>query len=383
MQPTEWQYRPDLSLEAIETTLQHFQDRLPGVEVGVFALVCEQEGDAAVAVLQKAASDARLPLIGAVVPGLIVGAKFQRQGVLLSAFAATTPRRIFDFSYHDQHVTDLALAALSDFIAQHANEDGADTLFLLVDAMIPKITSILDQLYLDIGDQVSYVGTCVGSETFQAVPCLFDNQSFVEAGVYALVFRQHPGAALAHHYRGNESLWVATATAGSYVKSIDGRPAFEVYQQLMASEYGIALDRENFYRYAVHFPFALNRAHGQSIVRIPVLVEEDGSVYCSGEVPENALLSVVRAITPGSLETVQEIGAWIRSHTAENSVLVFYCAGRLMHLGAEAGAAELTALVEELAPTPLFGALSLGEIGSGRRHYPALHNAMVVALPWI
>ena len=194
MQPTEWQYRPDLSLETIEATLQHFQDRLPEVEVGIFALVCEQEGDAAVALLQKAASDAGLPLIGAVVPGLIVGAKFQRQGVLLGTFAATTPRQIFHFSYQDQHVTDLAIASLSDFITQHADENGADTLFLLVDAMIPKITSMLDQLYLDSGDQVNYVGTCVGSETFQPMPCLFDNQSFVEAGVCALVLHQHPGA---------------------------------------------------------------------------------------------------------------------------------------------------------------------------------------------
>ena len=54
-----------------------------------------------------------------------------------------------------------------------------------------------------------------------------------------------------------------------------------------------------------------------------------------------------------------------------------------MHLGTEAGVTELAALADELTPTPLFGALSLGEIGSGRRHYPALHNAMVVALPWI
>ncbi|CDI00871.1 putative FIST C domain protein [Candidatus Competibacter denitrificans Run_A_D11] len=382
MQPTEWHYLAALTPETIGATLQHFQNhRLSGVEVGIFALVCEQECGAT-ALLQEAANAVRLPLVGAVVPGLLVEAKFCRQGALLIAFAATTPQRLFRFSYHEQHTTDQAIESLSDFIAEHADENGADTLLLLVDAKLPNMTSVLDRLYLEIGDQVNYVGTCVGSETFQPMPCLFDNRRFIEAGIFALVLRQHPGAALAHHYRGNESLWVATATAGSYIKTIGGQPAFEVYQRLMESEYGIDLDRENFYRHAVHFPFALNRAHGESIVRIPVLVEEDGAVYCSGEVPENALLSVVRAVAPGSLETVHALGAWMRPHTARG-VLTFYCAGRLMHLGVEAGLTELAALTNELAPMPLFGALSLGEIGSGQRHYPAFHNAMIVALPWI
>lgn len=382
MQPTEWQYLDTLTPEKVGAALWSFRDHPSGGEIGALALICEQERDA-VALLQEAAAAAMMPLIGAVVPGLVVGAKFQRRGALLIAFTASTPRRTFHMPYHEKHQADLAIESLTDFVAEHADEEGADTLLLLIDGRIPNISSVLDRLYLEIGDQVNYVGTCVGSETFQPIPCLFDNQSFIQEGICALVLRQHPGAALAHHYRGNESLWVATATAGSYVKTIDGRPAFEVYRWLMDNEYGIALDRESFYRYAAHFPFALNRAQGESIVRIPVLVEEDGSVYCSGEVPENAMLSVVRAIPPGSLETAREIGAWARPYATANGVLAFYCAGRLMHLGTEAGSSELAALAEELAPAPLFGALSLGEIGSGQRHYPAYHNAMIVALPWI
>ena len=150
----------------------------------------------------------------------------------------------------------------------------------------------------------------------------------------------------------------------------------------MATEYGISLEPDSFYRYAVHFPFAIHRAQGEALVRIPVATADDGSVFCIGEIPENALLSVVRAVETGCLETACEVGRRVRTLGASD-VLGFYCAGRLMHLGEQAAAMELTALAEVLAPASLFGILSLGEIGcSEAQKYPAFHNATVVAVPW-
>lgn len=373
-----WSYLEAWTERDIVALLKSWRDRRP--ETGVLALVCERER-AAVAALQRIAADLAMPLLGAVVPGVIAEAKFWREGVLLVAFDAALPRRILPVPRSANRATDAAVEALADFVATHADESGGDTLLLLVDATLPDVASLLDRLYLEIGDQVNYAGACVGSETFQRVPCLFDREVFAAEAALAVLLREHPGAALAHHYRGGEALRVATATTGSHVEAIDGKPAFEVYRQLMASEYGIDLDRENFYRYAVHFPFALNRAQGESLVRIPVKVEDDGSVYCSGEVPENALLEVVRAVAPGTLDTALAVGGEIGPETA--GAMAFYCAGRLMHLEDAAAAMELAALAAAVAPAPVVGALCLGEIGSGRQQYPAFHNATIAAVPWI
>ena len=254
-------------------------------------------------------------------------------------------------------------------------------MMLLVDATIADVASILARLYMEVGDQVNYAGVCVGSETFEPVPCLFDVEAFQGRAILALLLPEHPGATLAHGYRGNDALWVATATQGSKVETIEGRPAFEVYQELLSAEYGIQLDRENFYRHAVHFPFAINRAQGEALVRIPVQVCEDGSVHCSGEIAENALLSVVRAVEPGNPRTAAEVGA-AASSDAAGSLLTFYCAGRYMHLDQGAATKELEVLRNEVAPLPVVGALCLGEIGSGHQQYPVFHNATITALPW-
>jgi len=378
-----WQVLESFEIDRVVRALDAWRahDAAAAPSKGVLALVCEREGAQAVEALQRAARTLGLPLAGAIVPGVVADGTFRRDGALLLPFDASRPRSIIAFAQVDGRSSDEALAALAKFALEHSAEDGGDTLLLLVDAMTPDVASVLDRLYLDLGDRVNYAGACVGSETFRSMPCVFDEHEFVAGAVLAILLPRHPGIDLAHHYQGHQALWVATASTGSHVQAIDGRPAFDVYRQLMRSEYGIELDRDNFYEYAVHFPLALDRARGEPLVRIPVGTDDDGSVVCSGEVPENALVSVVRAIEPGSLETSREVAGRVRANGAQVA-LAFYCAGRLLHLGAQAGGDELRALADALAPAPVLGALCLGEIGAGSRQYPAFHNATIAAMPW-
>lgn len=379
MQQPLWAYLDSVTIRSGMELLRAWQEQLPGT--GVLALVCEQESGA-VSLLQQLASSAGMELVGAVVPGLVVMTEFQRKGVLLLAVDASIPRQILNLPRIEGHTTASAVEALARFVERHAGEEGDDTLLLFLDGLTPDAASLLDRLYLEIGDRVSFAGASVGSESFRAAPCLFDNASFLQDAVLALMLPRNAGPALAHHYCGNDALRVATDIAGNRIKAINGRLAFDVYRDLMKSEYGIDLDRGNFYDYAVHFPFAFNRISGEPLVRIPVAVEEDGAILCIGEIPENALLGVVRAIEAGNLAAAREVGAAMRAERARG-VMVFYCAGRFLHQGEAAAAAELAALAATIAPVPLFGALSLGEIANTRQQeYPQFCNATIVALPW-
>ena len=161
MQSTQWSYLDTLAGPDIAAILQEWRKHQPGT--GVFALVCEQEREA-VALLQEIAAAEAMPLVGAIVPGLIAEAKFWRKGVLLVAFDATISRQIVPLPHAENYTADATVEVLADFIATHADENGGDTLLLLVDATMPDVASLLDRLYLEIGDQVNYAGTCVGSE---------------------------------------------------------------------------------------------------------------------------------------------------------------------------------------------------------------------------
>ncbi|HMA11591.1 MAG TPA: FIST C-terminal domain-containing protein [Steroidobacteraceae bacterium] len=378
MNPVLWTYLAAADTAAIITTFQAWRTQRPSL--GILALASEHE-PGAVAALQQAASQTALPLAGAVVPGLIVEGEIKRHGVLLLALDGA-PQAIVPLARGGVGTDEAAVAELAAFIDTHAGEEGSDTLLLLIDAMTPDVGSLLDRLYLDVGNRVSYAGANVGSETFKPVPCLFDNTRFVQGAALALILRQHPGAVLAHGYSRTTALCVATGTVGNRIAVINGQPAFEVYRELIAATHGVDLNRENFYQYAVRYPLALHLAEGEPLVRIAVAVDDDGSLHCVGEVPESSLLYVVEAPRPDSLETARAVAAGIRAH-APAAVLAFYCAGRLMHHGEAAAARELCALRDELAPAPQFGALSLGEVANYQgQGYPRFHNATLVALPW-
>ncbi len=379
MSATLWAWHETADADALAALLRTWRARQPNL--AILALASEHT-PGAVPALQQAASEAGLPLAGAVVPGLVAGGEFRRHGVLLLALDAATPLRIVPLPRCSERTEAVAVDELAAFTLDHAADDGGDTLLLLVDATTPDVASLLDRLYLAVGNQVRYAGSNVGSETFRAVPCVFDNRRLVGDAALAVVLPRHPGATLAHRYGRSAPLSVASASRGNRISVIDGRPAFDAYRDLLAATHGVTLTHDNFYRHAVHFPLALHLAEGEPLVRIPVAVDADGSLLCAGEVPEAALLSIVEGAPPGSPDTAHAVAAGVRAHRPA-AVLAFYCAGRLLHHGEAAASVELAELHGALDGAPLFGCLSLGEIanyeGGG---YPRFHNATLVALPW-
>jgi hypothetical protein len=351
--------------------------------LGVFALVAE--GDRSrVPLLQSVCRDVGVPLLGGIFPALVVDARFSSVGTWLL--------RVDELSYAELH-PDLPgdsaslpgiAAGLVDAILPHVTSADA-TLLLLFDGMYPRIASLLDELYLRLGNRVSYVGANAGSETFRPTPCLFDRTRVAGGGVAALVLNGHRGAVLEHGYGVPQKMITASATEGNRVITIDWRPAFEVYREVAREQYGVEVDRENFYRYAVRFPFGIVRGDGEVVVRIPVALEADGSLFCVGEVPANSLLTLLRAPAVDSRLTVDTLLAGLaeRGGPEGQELLLFYCAGRRLYLGDEQARAELGDFKARSRARRVCGALSLGEIGSPEpAAYPAFHNATLLASGW-
>jgi len=313
-------------------------------------------------------------VFAAAFPAVIANSGFESEGVVLLGMTQM-PR----WSVLRDVTQDATLAAQT--LAECVGDVDGDRLFLFCDAMLPNIASFLDALYAQLGDAVSYSGVNAGSETFQPMPCLLVNGEWISGAMLALLLPNRDKLVLAHHYQLPQHALMATGVTGNHIQSIDWRPAFEVYAELLAQVSDQQVTRDNFYQLAVHFPFGILRADGDTLIRIPVALGDDGSLWCVGEIPENALLTVVKAVDVGSLQTVDALAQVSRLVSAEHCLLTFYCAGRRMHLAAAADD-ELMALIARVSPVPVFGALSLGEIGSSEGGYPLFHNAVVMGMPW-
>ncbi len=346
-------------------------------QLGLYVLIAEADREQ-VPQLQALANEMSLPLSGAVFPELIWLNEFKPHGVIVSALAPA-PKSCIVSALAEMSGADEVAAEIVAFVSE-SEQDGQ--LFLVFDAMTPNIASILDAVYLELGDGIGYMGTNAGSESFQPIPCVFDNQQYVQDAVLLMQLPAQMGISLEHGYSAPDEMIVATSTEGNRIVSIDWRPAFDVYSDLAKRHYGIDINRENFYQYAVHMPFGIVRIDGEVLVRIPVALQEDGSLFCVGEVPENAILTLLNAVPRNSRETVDKLVECSPGDAGEGLKMIYYCAGRRMHLEATAKD-ELALLAQAMAPAKLFGALSLGEIGSSMKTgYPLFHNATITCNAW-
>ena len=270
---------------AVEALLDAWRAAHP--QMGVLALLPEAE-HGAVEHLQAICARRAVPLVGAVFPALIESGEFRAQGLWLLRLDVMPYVALHEDLPHDAAGAALAAEQIGGQLRAQITGDVPVTLFLLFDALVPNISTLLDELYVQLANRVHYVGANAGSETFQPIPCLFDNARTIQNGVLLMLLQPHLGAMLAHGYGAPPKMISATSTEGNRIWQIDWRPAFEVYQELVRAQSGVEITRENFYEHAVHFPFGIIRANHEVLVRIPVALEDDGSLFCVGEVPANA-----------------------------------------------------------------------------------------------
>ncbi|HPW85485.1 MAG TPA: FIST N-terminal domain-containing protein [Rhodoferax sp.] len=362
---------------AIAGTLDAWRALGPGM--GVMALLPEAE-KAHIPMLQQVFRDSGIPLCGAVFPALITDTGFTTSGVWLVCFERMPPHLLIADVRTD------GATQLSNVIRQLLPAGAAaspPTVFMVFDGMLPAIGTLLDDVHRELGNSVVYTGVNAGSETFTPMSCLFDQNQCVGFGVLVLLMPADWQVVLHHGYPVSKRLMTATSSTGNRIDTIDNRPALEVYQSVIQTEYGVTLTRENFYDHAVHFPFGVVTAV-DVLVRIPVAFTDDGALVCVGEVPPNTLLRLLRAPQLEDSECVltmaQKIDAITRG-VAPPSLLTFYCAGRRMHFGDDA--VEEVIQLKAAARTPLlFGALTLGEIDSMEDlDMPRFHNAALVCVP--
>jgi hypothetical protein len=381
MHPDHCRFLEQITPAALDAALADWPQRHPAG--GVLALLAESDKDR-LPLLQSACRARGLPLTGAIFPALVAQGGFSPCGLWLLRYDVMPPYALVA-GLHTQAEDGIAPAeAIRNVVEARLNAHPA-TLFMIFDAMVPDIASILDTLYLGLADRVRYMGVNAGSETFQPMPCLFDVDRVLGDGVLCLLLPDDRGAALEHGYLAPHEPVTATATEGNRIMTIDWRPAFDVYSERVRRYYGVELTRDNFYQYGVHFPFGIQLASGDLIVRIPVALQDDGSLFCVGEVPANAVLTLLQAPAVDSVHSMDRLQGALRQQfgpLAGRDLLTFYCAGRRMHLG-EAAADELAVLKNLTGVAQLAGALSLGEIGNlSDWGYPQFHNATLVCRPW-
>ncbi|OAN47854.1 FIST signal transduction protein [Magnetospirillum moscoviense] len=365
-----------LPIEAgpLSAALQGWKNSLSGA--GVLALVPEAEAGK-IPVLQAACRQHGVALAGAVFPALIDGASEVRSGVRLICLELMAPMVVMGGLD--------APSVQAEFVERcGALREAADwgsappILFTIFDSTLPNLDTILRGFADRLEDRFRYVGANAGSESFAPIPCLFDGFSTFERGGLALLLPPHDAVAVEHGFNIPITIMRVSQSHQNIIAGLNGRPAFEVYQEMIASGYGVAMTADTFYSEAVHFPLAILSGNSLPQIRIPVALGADQAITCVGEVQEGAVAVVMKAPSVEESDCVARIADRLGPGLA--GLLTFYCAGRRMHLGVAQVSRELGQLAVQVGTPNQFGALSLGEISADSHGDPVFHNAALVCL---
>lgn len=266
----------------------------------------------------------------------------------------------------------------NDLMAAHAADHKA--LMVLSDSADRKLLDIVAGMTDTLGPICPLIGG--GANDHAPARQFFNNQTYSQAIVAALLCSKSPiGIGVRHGWNPVGGALVVTQSEGQFIVKLNGRPAFEVFQELFASD-APDLSPATFYAFTRTHPIGLPQMSGEYLIREVVQVRPDGAIECVGHIPENAVVRFMQgdpdSLMVGPKQAAEEAMLALNGKPA-GAILIFDCVSRLPILGDKVDA-EI-ALIRQVVgtKTPLLGMYTYGEIANPVGvNLAAYHNKTIV-----
>ncbi len=366
-------FDPTGTIEGIQTLLEEMLKN-EGIK-GFLVLACD-ENHFTPDTLDDTLKAVSLPLFGGIFPAVIHDNKKMDKGTIVVGLH-TTPDvyRVTDLSTSSQGL-DEAIEKITPA------SDNAKTMFVFIDGYSQKICSLIDSLYTIFGLQFNYIGGGAGSINPSALdmtntPCIMTNNGLIKDSAVLALVDIESGVGASHGWHKISGPYKVTETSGNEIKSLDWRPAFELYKEVINKHCGKTITNENFFDVAKSFPFGISRLGSEIIVRDPFTVEGD-SLIVATEIPQESFVDILAGNTESIIHAAKLSYKEARDSyhgESEKTILLIDCISRALFLGD-----DFDLEIEAVRPNnlPLIGVLSLGEIANSGKSYMELYNKTCV-----
>ena len=346
----------------------------------VAVLVGERDADGLDA-LVAALGDTDVDFFGGVFPELLVGRQRFSSGVLLLRLPGLGAPVVI----RDLGRASADLGPVSALLA-NAGDQSPPTAFVLVDGLTPMISRCLEAIYDICGMRVRYWGGGAGVSSLAPGPCLFTRTGAFDHGAIVALSSLASRLAVHHGWHELRGPLVATRTEGNVIRQLNWRSALEVYRTHVAEDLGIDPAAAELWDHTRAYPLGIQRQGAEVIVRDPVDWDASGGLVCVGDVPVNAVLSVLKG-DPESLVAAAHAAAREAASQGSDPIrhcLIADCVSRVWFLEGRFQD-EIDAIERGLGGGgergALCGVLTLGEISSrGDQYLEFFNKTCVVAV---
>lgn len=308
-----------------------------------------------------------------------------------SAFALAGDYRVFAGIGHGlrENVENAVMQATSSLPTEVAGYPHR-TALLLLDGLAGAGEEATLLAAAVLGPEVQLVGCCASDDwqlTRTMVGC--DQHIAADALCISMIFSKQPlGIGVCHGHTVASEPRIITRSEGNIVREIDGRPAWDVWQELtrpLAMRDGVELGNPDSRSDVLQF-FARYEAgirQGKDLrIRMPLLLLEHGAIGFACGMPEGTQIQLVDSTQKRQLASARAAAKQARTRLGECTVagaLVFDCACRKLLLG-EQFVNAVHDISQELGNVPVAGFESYGEIALTDGEMSGFHNTTTVLL---
>ena len=261
------------------------------------------------------------------------------------------------------------------------------TILLFADGLGGGGEALIDELMVRTALQYELAGGAAGDDAkFQKTPVFYLDDVLTDAFVCAEILSTTPlGLGISHGWSPIGPTMRVTRSEGLVVKQINGRPALDIYREF-ARQQGVTLEGDAVVPFLMEHIIGWIYQEGDQKLRVTLWPLEDGSIVCASEVPEGALIRLMKATDRSVIETSGRASrlALERLQSAPLAgMIALECVSQRLRVGEAGVAQQLQQIQDVVGPTPLAGCHGYGQLARTRGTFTGLMSAsaLVCAFP--
>jgi hypothetical protein len=256
---------------------------------------------------------------------------------------------------------------------------------VMADALAGHTDRLVEELTLKTSGNYRFFGGGAGDDgRFQATHVFAGREAHTDAVVALEILSARPvGVGVAHGWEPAGKGMRVTEAQGKRLVSLNGMPAVHAFQE-HAELTGQRLNLQDPMPFFLHHVLGIRTGEGYRL-RVPLAIQDDGSVLCAAAVPEGSVVHIMKTSAQSAVQAARQAATdalrALGGHPPA-AAFVFDCVASRLRLGREFEN-ELDACARLLAPAGFVGCNTYGQIARAEGQFSGFHNctAVVCVLP--
>lgn len=256
---------------------------------------------------------------------------------------------------------------------------------VMTDALAGHADELVRELTVLTSGAYQFAGGGAGDDAkFSSTHVFYGTRAYTDAVVALELLSSKPfGIGVGHGWTPASAPLRVTDVDATRLVSLNGVPAVEAFEAHAAAT-GQTLDRSAPLPFFLHNILGIDTGVGYQL-RVPLTVNEDGSVTCAAEIPAGGRVHIMKTSSDSAVTAAQRAtrAAMEALRGAPPAAALFFdCVATRLRMGSDFGF-ELQTVTDMLGDARLVGCNTYGQIARAEGQFGGFHNctAVVMVLP--